>query len=123
MDLSANNIDMPINEFYQYILIHLKKLSKLEFLSFYGNPIENKIQEFKYFIINELPKLKYYNWDLITKEDRIKSHKLESEGLWDNHLLPISNLDFVKPIYDNTLKNILSDFGNSINEKQNFSGI
>lgn len=35
-----------------------------------GNPVEKNINEFKYFIIYEMPKLKYLDWDPITKTVR-----------------------------------------------------
>jgi Leucine-rich repeat (LRR) protein len=63
LDLGNNSIDLPINEFYNFILLHIKKLPKLEFLSFSGNPVVDKINEFRYFLVNELPKLKYIDWE------------------------------------------------------------
>jgi Leucine-rich repeat (LRR) protein len=56
LDLGNNSIDLEINEFYNEILLPIKKLTKLEILSFDGNPVEEKIKFFKFFIINELPK-------------------------------------------------------------------
>jgi Leucine-rich repeat (LRR) protein len=70
LDLGTNSIDLPIHEFYNYVLVHVKQLPKLEFLSFLGNPVEDKIKEFRAFITNELPKLKVLDWEFITKEVR-----------------------------------------------------
>ena len=122
LDLSNNSIDMPIHQFYHYVLTHIKKITKLEFLCFAGNPIEDKLRDLKVrdnvvfywislnshysvscvpyglplfseqlFIISELPRLKYYNYELVTKEDRNKAHKLEAAGVWDDHLLPVKH--------------------------------
>lgn len=68
LDLGTNSLSMPIHEFYNYVLVHLKKLPKLELLSLSGNPIYDKIKELKYFLINELPKLKYLDWEPVTKD-------------------------------------------------------
>lgn len=80
LDLGTNNIDLPIHEFYNYVLIHIRKLPKLEVLNFSGNPVEDKIKEFRLFVINEIPKLKYFDWEMISKEELKKAHKLESDG-------------------------------------------
>eukprot|EP01114_Cavostelium_apophysatum_P006715 TRINITY_DN1814_c0_g1_i4.p1 TRINITY_DN1814_c0_g1~~TRINITY_DN1814_c0_g1_i4.p1 ORF type:complete len:1627 (-),score=534.96 TRINITY_DN1814_c0_g1_i4:46-4926(-) len=93
LDIGTNSIDLAIHEFYNYVLVHIKKLGKLEMVNFSGNPIEDKIREFRHFIVNELPKLKYLDWDLISKDDRTRAHKLEAEGVWDDHLLPIKSQD------------------------------
>jgi hypothetical protein len=71
LDLSSNGFDVAINIFYQKILVYLKRLPKLEFLSFDGNPIEESIFQFRGFVVNEMPKLKYLDWDAITKEVKI----------------------------------------------------
>ena len=54
LDLSFNGLTMQINEFYAYLLTHVKKLSKLEYLSFEGNPLEDDIASFLFFCIGEL---------------------------------------------------------------------
>ena len=61
---------MAINEFYSYILTHLKKIGKLEYVSFEGNPMETSIPSFLFFCILELPKLKQMDWRPVTKADR-----------------------------------------------------
>lgn len=68
LDLSNNNMSYAINEFYNLIFVHIKKLPKLEFLSFDGNPLEQSITNFKYFVIYDMAKLKYLDWEPITKE-------------------------------------------------------
>lgn len=80
--MSDCSIDLSANEFYSFILAHLKKLNKLEYLSFVGNPVQVNIPEFRYFVINELPRLKYLNWDTIGKEDRLFAQELEEKGVW-----------------------------------------
>jgi len=62
----------------------------LEAVSFAGNPIEKKIVNLKHFVLNDIVKLKYFNWEPVTKEDRTLANKLESQGVWDDHLIPIS---------------------------------
>jgi len=62
----------------------------LEAVSFHGNPIEKKIVNLKHFVLNDIAKLKYFNWEPVTKEDRTLANKLESQGVWDDHLIPIS---------------------------------
>lgn len=71
LDIGTNSIDLPINEFYNFVLLHIKKLPKLEFISFNGNPLQDKIREFKLFVVNELPKIKYLDWEAVSKEVRI----------------------------------------------------
>jgi hypothetical protein len=68
IDLSNNEISLPIHEFYNYVIVPLKKLTKLEFLALIGNPIQESIKEFKLFVINDLTRLKYIDWEVITKE-------------------------------------------------------
>jgi len=70
LDLGDCSIDLTISEFFTFVLAPLKKIHKLEFLNFMGNPVEKNINEFKYFIIYEMPKLKYLDWDPITKTVR-----------------------------------------------------
>lgn len=53
--------------------------------------MEEGIKELKYFVINEMGKLKYYNYEAIERQDRVKSDKLEADGLWDG----ISELQFI----------------------------
>lgn len=84
LDLGECGIDLPENEFFNFVLPHLKKLAKLEYINFSGNPIQTTIREFRYFIIQELPKLKYLNWELIAKEDRSFAADLAQSGTWDN---------------------------------------
>eukprot|EP01117_Protostelium_nocturnum_P013773 TRINITY_DN5179_c0_g1_i2.p1 TRINITY_DN5179_c0_g1~~TRINITY_DN5179_c0_g1_i2.p1 ORF type:complete len:1634 (+),score=549.15 TRINITY_DN5179_c0_g1_i2:143-5044(+) len=93
LDLGFNSISLAINEFYHFILTHLKKIPKLEMLSFLGNPVEDQIVHFRHFILNELPKLKYIDWEAVTKEDKTLANKLDQDGVWDDHLLPLSNVN------------------------------
>jgi Leucine-rich repeat (LRR) protein len=68
LDLGRNSIDFSIEQFYTFILVHLKTLPKLKYLSFEENPVEVKIPSFRLFVINELVKLSYLDWKTITKE-------------------------------------------------------
>eukprot|EP01122_Echinamoeba_exundans_P012223 TRINITY_DN5057_c0_g2_i1.p1 TRINITY_DN5057_c0_g2~~TRINITY_DN5057_c0_g2_i1.p1 ORF type:complete len:2032 (+),score=615.01 TRINITY_DN5057_c0_g2_i1:497-6097(+) len=83
LDLSDCGIDLSINDFFSVLLVHLKKLPKLEYLTFSNNPIQSSIQDFRYLVIHELPKLRYLNWDLISKEDRAMAADLNAKGIWD----------------------------------------
>jgi len=83
LDLANNNIDLSMEEFKTKILENIRVLSKLRYLSFYGNPVINRIPNFNFFIITELPKLKYYDWDLIKKDTREMAYKLLEEGEWE----------------------------------------
>jgi serine/threonine protein kinase len=84
LDMGDCGIDLPENEFFNFVLPHLKKLSKLEYINFSGNPIQTTIREFRYFAIQELPRVKYLNWELIAKEDRSFASELATSGTWDN---------------------------------------
>lgn len=88
LTLSHNKIAMAINEFYAYILAHLKKLAKLEYLAFEGNPVESQIASFTFFCIGELPKLKSMDWKPVSKKDRDQARVIEAQGTFDDHVLP-----------------------------------
>jgi hypothetical protein len=83
LDLSDCGVDLSISDFFSVLLVHLKKLPKLEYLTFSNNPIMSSIQDFRYLVIHELPKLRYLNWDLISKEDRAMAADLNAKGTWD----------------------------------------
>ncbi|EGC39871.1 hypothetical protein DICPUDRAFT_147302 [Dictyostelium purpureum] len=98
LDVSSNSINLAFPEFQKKFLEPLKKSKSLEYLSFENNPIEKRIEEFRLFIINEFPKLKYLNWVAISKDERNKASKLESEGFFAKQIqqaasapLPTSN--------------------------------
>lgn len=76
LDLGDCGISLSTSEFSTFLLVHLKKLPKLEYLNFSGNPIQDTIPHFRYLVIHELPHLKYLNWDMISKEVRIHFRKL-----------------------------------------------
>ncbi|EGG20354.1 leucine-rich repeat-containing protein [Cavenderia fasciculata] len=82
LDLSNNNINIPLDQFNKEVLGSLKKVKTLEYFSLQGNPIDRNIQEFRCFVANELKSIKYYNWSLVTKDERSKGGKLESENFW-----------------------------------------
>ena len=64
------------------ITLHLKGLQKLEYVVFEGNPVEETIPMFNYYIINELPKVKYLNWTQVSKDDRTKGMTLDLNNTW-----------------------------------------
>jgi hypothetical protein len=92
LDLGRNQIDMPIEQFYTFVLQPLKKLPKLEYLSFLENPVEVKIYSFRLLVINEMPKLRYLDWELISKEDQKKAALVEQGKHWDARHLPVGKL-------------------------------
>eukprot|EP01088_Endostelium_zonatum_P000750 TRINITY_DN1099_c0_g1_i1.p1 TRINITY_DN1099_c0_g1~~TRINITY_DN1099_c0_g1_i1.p1 ORF type:complete len:848 (+),score=201.99 TRINITY_DN1099_c0_g1_i1:188-2731(+) len=83
IDLSNNRIDFPIAQFYKSILKDLMKLPKLEYLTFLGNPCETKIEEFRLFVIAEMPKLKYLDWVVISKDERDLARRYALANKWD----------------------------------------
>lgn len=50
------------------VITPLKKIPKLEYMVLEGNQIELKVTDFRAHILSEIPKLKYYNWTVLTKE-------------------------------------------------------
>lgn len=82
LDLSDCGIDLGVNEFYSLLLVHLKKMPKLEYISFIGNPVQASMPQFRYFVINELPKLRCVNWEVISKEDRAVAADLDNKATW-----------------------------------------
>ena len=82
IDLGKNAIDFTLQQFYHFIIKPLQKLPKLEYVSFQDNPVEVKIIKCKFLCICDLPKIKYYDWKLITKEDKNLAKKYESQGKW-----------------------------------------
>jgi hypothetical protein len=93
LDLGDCRIDLSINEFHNFILQPLRKLPKLEYLNFAGNSICRNIPHFKFFVIVELPKLKYLDWDEISKEDRSVAEKLNAEGKWKDKSNPVVQIE------------------------------
>ncbi|KAL6057077.1 Protein kinase domain-containing protein [Balamuthia mandrillaris] len=88
LDLGNNNIDFNISHFYNRILVCLKKLPKLAYLSFQGNPCEFNIPEFRLFVIYELPQITYLDWTPVTKEEKSRAAKLAAADTWkDKDLL------------------------------------
>ena len=50
-------------QLFFYMVQHLKGLTKLRFLTIEGNPLEFHIIQFRFFLIAELPQLKYLDWE------------------------------------------------------------
>jgi hypothetical protein len=46
--------------------------------------METKLVEFKHFVMFELPRLKYLDWQLIAKEDRQRASRMNADGLWSD---------------------------------------
>eukprot|EP00727_Mastigamoeba_balamuthi_P007083 m51a1_g2996 putative leucine-rich repeat-containing protein (1494) ;mRNA; r:756253-761961 len=92
LDLSQNRIDMPLAEFHTFVMPAIRKIPKLEYLSFEGNPIEHAVPEFRSYIINELPKLHYFNWVVVTKDDRNKAVALDLQKTWQAKNNPVGRV-------------------------------
>ncbi|KAH3742780.1 Serine/threonine-protein kinase STY17 [Pelomyxa schiedti] len=86
LDLSFNRMDFSLHDFFELVMKPLKKITKLEYLAFEGNPCESHIPDFKYYVLSELPKLKYYNWVALSREDHARAEKMDSEGRWQAKL-------------------------------------
>jgi len=86
LDLSENKIDMKLGEFKSVILVHLKTLAKLNYLSFFGNPIAKSIPHFLNYLIYEISSLKCYDWESIKRDDRNETKRLVEEKIWDQIL-------------------------------------
>ncbi len=50
------------------ILRHLQSLPKLRYLYFNGNPVQQSIFKYRFFVISQLPKLHFLDGDPVTKE-------------------------------------------------------
>lgn len=91
LDLGRCKLDVNLQQFYTYFLQPLKKLPKLTHLSFADNPMERTIPKFRLLVISELPKLKYLDWTVVTKEERVEAAKLE-KTFWKDKTLPAQPL-------------------------------
>ena len=92
---------MTISEFFNYVVVPLKALSKLQYLSISDNPVVNDIPHLKYFIISELPQLKHYDWEVITKEDRVLANAYRIQDIWKDKSAPcIGKFKHVNPVND-----------------------
>ncbi len=91
LDLARTGLDITIQQLFQFVLTPLKKLPKLTFVSFAENPVEVAIIKFRLFVVSELPKLKYLDWQAVTKEE--KAECVKQEKLWrDDKVLPAAPL-------------------------------
>lgn len=103
LDIENLNLRLSIGSFAREILVYLKKLTKFEYFNLDGQP---SIPKFRYFLIYELPRLKYINWSPITKEELTESNELQSKGTWYDESLGFNNIkaDTMKEEIDNTLE-------------------
>jgi serine/threonine protein kinase len=91
LDLARTGLDITIQQLFQFVVTPLKKLPKLAFVSFAENPVEVAIIKFRLFIISELPKLKYMDWQAVGKDER--SECVKQERLWrDDKVVPAAPL-------------------------------
>lgn len=95
---------MTFHEFYVQVVLRLKKMKSLQYLSLVNNPIGDKIEEFKLFLIFELPQLVYLDWELITKRDRVRAKKCQRRGLWVSKFDPYAETNHSGENNNNTTK-------------------
>lgn len=60
----------------------MKSLTKLEYVSFEGNPIEVSINNFRMYIAHELPNLDYLDLNPVTKHERSQGDLLDQSKTW-----------------------------------------
>jgi hypothetical protein len=88
--MARNNLSFSLSQLYHYLLIFLKRLPKLEYLSLEENPVTRE-KEYRLFVIAELPKLKFLDWKEISKEERAAAEKIDWKAVKDE--LPESSVD------------------------------
>lgn len=89
LDLSNNQIQMRIEEFYNFVLLPLRTQTKIRYLALQNNPCARTIPEFNGMIITSCPKLTFYDWTPITREERATANVQELAGLWADKKRPI----------------------------------
>lgn len=82
LDLAYNELNMSLQQFFRYVLQHLRDLPRLEYLALGGNPMVARIPHFRYFIINEMPQLRFIDYEPVTAKDRKKARQLATLGTW-----------------------------------------
>ncbi|KAH3761172.1 hypothetical protein Pelo_6998 [Pelomyxa schiedti] len=87
LDLSHNKISMSLPQFYTQVMVHLRNIPRLEYLSFEGNPVENEIRFFQQYILSELPKLRFFNWAPVSKQEVDKAMALDGQNAWGQKLM------------------------------------
>jgi hypothetical protein len=55
---------------------------KLEYLAMSENEVAANIPRFRLFLVHNLPKLKYVNWDQVNTKERTQAAKLAQQGIW-----------------------------------------
>jgi Leucine-rich repeat (LRR) protein len=99
LNLSYNNIALTFNKFHHKyvstvqstpmhcctnyglgrILRHLQSLPKLRYLYFNGNPVQQSIFKYRFFVISQLPKLHFLDGDPVTKEVYTHTHRTRTK--------------------------------------------
>lgn len=99
--LRHNNTFRFYFSIFSMVIVPLKSLQKLEYISFKGNPIEQTIPMFKCYIANELPKVKYLDWIQLTKEDHERGVSLDLNDVWKSKNDPFirSNIQYSQYIF------------------------
>lgn len=77
LDLSF--CEIPVHFDLQTLLAPLTRLRSLQYLSLFGNQVAQGSAKAKHTIISQLPKLQYYDYQLITKEMRDLSLSIATE--------------------------------------------
>lgn len=89
------------------VLAHLKSLPKLEYINV---DVQSNIPSFRQFIIHELPKIKYVNWEIVTKEERVEAEELQSKGTWYEKSMGFKNVETVAPSTPEAKKEEIDEF-------------
>ena len=79
--MSRCMLEMTLEKFKEEILSVLKELPLLEYLCIGDNPICTQYPELKYIIIDELPNLQYYDYQIITQELRLDAPQVKEHGI------------------------------------------
>lgn len=83
LNLSNNNFNFTLRKFYSFLLLPLKKHTKLQSLAIgRGNPGANNIPNFRLWVIHELPQLKILDERPVEKSEVEEAARLEATGQW-----------------------------------------
>jgi Leucine-rich repeat (LRR) protein len=82
LDFSYNELALTVPQMFSIVFAPLKLCALLEFVSFEGNPLVEKIEEFSSWCVVELPQLRWYATRFISESDRVAAQGLDKAGTW-----------------------------------------
>ncbi|MDP2438419.1 MAG: leucine-rich repeat protein, partial [archaeon] len=82
LDLSNNSIDLTSKQFEADAFPGLRNLSALSYLALEGNPTAKKVPQFRAFVIHSFPKLKFLDWQAVSKQEQKAAETLSSAAPW-----------------------------------------